>query len=321
MSLTAKIILVFVLILFVFNAYFRCFVLHPHLVFYYSVLDVCRKIKHRKDITFEKYGIDMFIGMFGKGKTLTMTHQVRKLYQQFGDRLRIVSNYELKGIPYIPLTNFNQLLNFAGVDAEEVDAVVDDLNPMWPENFDDLLESPDPSVDAGFIDPDDLAGAGDEYVGTVVCIDEISSILSNRNYANFPLELLGLLCQPRKKRVYIMCTAQRFFMVDKLFRALTSRVYDCNKIWRLAGYRIYDAWDYEQATSSTILSSIGAGCWFVRDVDYCSYSTDELVTKNKASDFISNDEAIVRKGMDASKVVNTSGVKLSRKAKRRLKTG
>ena len=64
----------------------------------------------RKWRDFNCYGIDMFIGMFGHGKTLSMTHYARQLYKRFGDTLLFVSNYKLFGIPYVPLVNFNQLL-------------------------------------------------------------------------------------------------------------------------------------------------------------------------------------------------------------------
>lgn len=309
--------ILFLIFLLIKSTYLRCFLCHPVSVLKYAAIDTYRAFRNRKNQTFDEYGIDMFIGMFGKGKTLTMTHRVRELYFKFGDKIRIVSNYELKGIPYTPLINFNQLLEFGGVSDTDVEEAVSGAEDD-PDDVYDLPELvPDQDDDEIFFNPD-VFDDSDDYIGTIVCIDEVSSILSNRKYADFPLELLGLLCQPRKKRVYIMCTAQRFFMVDKLFRSLTTNVYDCNKIWRLAGYRVFDAWEYEQATTSTLLSPIGAGCWFVEDDDYACYSTEELVTKNKASDFISNDEAAVRKGMDAAKVVNTSGVKLSRKAKRKL---
>ena len=40
-----------------------------------------------------------------------MTHRARLIYDQFGDDVRFISNYELKDIPYIPLINFNQLVD------------------------------------------------------------------------------------------------------------------------------------------------------------------------------------------------------------------
>ena len=169
--------------------------------------------------------------MFGRGKTLAMTHRANALYKRYGNTLRFISNYHLNNIPYIPLINFKQLV--------------------------DLGDENDDS----------------QYVGTVVLIDEISTVLSHRNFSNFPLEMLSMLLQQRKRHIYIMCTAQRFFMVDKIWRSITTRAIDCNKIWRFANLKVYDAWDYEQAVNSGLLKPKANEWWFVRNSDYDAYDT------------------------------------------------
>lgn len=251
-----KVFIIGFLVCFLIFPFLRCFVLNLHNVGIYSCKDAYEYIKGKKWLLFGLYGIDMYVGMFGHGKTLSMTHKARLLYEKYGDTLRFISNYELKGIPYIPLINFNQL-----VDLGEEDEC--------------------------------------KYQGTVVLIDEIENVLSHRNFAKFPLELLHMLTQQRKKRVYIMCSAQRFFMVDKLFRSITTSVYDCHKFWRFQNYKVYDAWDYENAMNPELVRRIGNVWWFVRDKDFASYDTSEMVKKGTSEDFISNEETIVRKGLDA----------------------
>ena len=130
-------------------------------------------------------------------------------------------------IPYIPLINFQQLV---------------DLGEELPEGIQ----------------------------GVVVLIDEISSVLSHRNYASFPLELVSMLCQQRKRHIYIMCTAQRFFMVDKIWRSITTNVFDCEKFWRFQHVAKYDAWEYENAMNTQLIRRVGHRWWFVRDKDYNS---------------------------------------------------
>ena len=98
-----------------------------------------------------------------------MTHRARLIYKKYGDKVRFISNYKLNDIPYIPLINFNQLVDIG----EEEDS---------------------------------------KYEGTVVLIDEVENVLSHRNFANFPLPLLHTLTQQRKKRVYVLASAQRFFI-------------------------------------------------------------------------------------------------------------
>lgn len=251
----AAIGMMFVLIALCFK-FVRCFLLNIHYVGYYTVKDIYDYIKERKWRNFCEYGIDMYVGMFGHGKTLSMTHKARLLYAQYGNSLMFISNYDLMGIPYIPLINFQQLV---------------DLGEELPEGIQ----------------------------GVVVLIDEISSVLSHRNYASFPLELVSMLCQQRKRHIYIMCTAQRFFMVDKIWRSITTNVFDCEKIWRFQHVAKYDAWEYENAMNTQLIRRVGHRWWFVRDKDYNSYDTSQMITKTSARDFISNEEAIVRKGLDA----------------------
>ena len=146
---------------------------------------------------------------------------------------------------------------------------------------------------------------------------EISSVLSHRNFSSFPLELLSMLCQQRKRKIYIMCSAQRFFMVDKIWRGITTRVVICNKLWRLVHNVYFDAWEYENATTAGVLQRLGHIWWFCRDSDYHAYDTSEMITRAAAADFISNEEAIVRKGLDSQPMFNDVGLHLNKKARKR----
>lgn len=254
----------------------NCIIHNLHNIAIYSVKDIYDYFKFKKWRNFNYFGIDMYVGMFGHGKTLSLANKATLLYKKYGDSIQFISNIKLNGIPYTPLVNFNQL------------------------------------VDLGTQDSD--------YQGTVVVIDEISSVLSHRNYSNFPLELIGLLCQQRKRHVYIMCTAQRFFMVDKIWRSITTRVIDCNKYWRLQHGEIYDAWDYENASNASMLKREDHVWWFVKASAYNAYDTAEMVDKDACSNFISNEEAIIRKGLDSGRICNDLSVnKPSRKAKKFLR--
>lgn len=242
---------------------FRLILFNLHNIGIYSVYDLINYFKFKKWEEFNLYGIDMFIGMFGKGKTLSMTHRVRLLYKKYGGNIRIISNYRLNDIPYIPLINFNQIVELGD-------------NPS------------------------------DKFVGTIVLIDEIENVLSHRNYANFPLALMHSLTQQRKLHIYIMCSAQRFFMVDKLWRSITTNVYDCNKIWRFQNCKVYDAWDLENSMNPSMIKRLANLWWFVKDSDFLAYDTSQMISKNAAEDFISNDELLARKGLDS--VANNEAV-------------
>lgn len=225
---------------------------------YYYVKDLVFNIKNHK--WKEKQfpvGISLYIGMFGSGKTLSMTHRARLIYNAFGGRVRILSNYHLEGVDYIPLINFNQIC--------------------------------------------ELENDSDDYVGTLVLIDEIEHLLSHRNFSKFPLAMISVLCQQRKCKVAILASAQRYMMVDKLFRSITTNVVDCKKIWRFVRCTYYDAWEMENAVNFDSVKIQGRVWWFVHDRDFDCYDTMALIRKESADEFISNDEAIKNKGLDLIK--------------------
>ena len=267
-----KILVFGIVFLLIISPLARCIVQNIHRIGLYTLLDIYNFIRYQKWKEFNCYGIDMFIGMFGHGKTLSMTHRARLLYQKFGDNIRFISNYKLNDIPYIPLINFNQLVDLG----EEEDS---------------------------------------KYIGTVVLIDEIENVLSHRNFANFPLPLLHMLTQQRKKKVYILCSAQRFFMVDKIFRSITTNVYDCNKHWRFQNMKLYDAWDYENGINPQLLQAQANIWWFVKNRDYDSYDTSQMIQKGDAEKFISNDEVLVRRGLDL--MVNEDAIQKPNKKRNR----
>ena len=87
----------------------RCIIFNLHNVAIYSVRDLIEYIRKRKWKDFHAYGIDMFVGMFGKGKTLSMVHRARSLYKKYGDTLVFYSNFKLEDIPYIPPVSYTHL--------------------------------------------------------------------------------------------------------------------------------------------------------------------------------------------------------------------
>lgn len=271
-----KILIICFIVGFVVSPLLRCIVFNLHRVGLYTLYDIYDYIKNKRWLEFNYYGITCFIGMFGHGKTLSMTQEAVKIYNRFGDKVRFISNYKLNYIPYIPLINFNQLVDIG----EEEDS---------------------------------------KYIGTVVLIDEIENVLSHRNFANFPLALCHTITQQRKKRVVIYCSAQRFFMIDKIWRSITTFVVDCNKYWRFQHQEYYDAWDLENAMNYKLIQRLYNSWWFVKNKDYKAYDTSEMIKKGTAEDFISNSEALVRKGLDNMSNPDAI-VNLSKKESKRRKS-
>ena len=310
-------------VLFLLFPFIRCVSLHVPSETFYMCYDLIDYLIHKKWRKFNKYGIDMFVGMFGHGKTLSMTNYARRLYEKYGDSLQFISNYKLIGIPYVPLVNFNQLLLLGREQSEyytdeEVEKgsfpafYLDDDNNIKKE-FLDVFEAYEDGQ------PDVIRVRRWKYQGYVVLIDEIEDVLSHRNYASFPLQLLNVLTQQRKKHVYIVCSAQRFFMVDKLFRAITTHVIDCRKLWRWQGLRYYDAWDYENAMNPQLVKCLRSKWWFVRNKDFNTYDTEQMIDEDMSANFISNDEKLARIGLD--NVVNDGAVQAPSRKLRKSRKG
>lgn len=251
-----KIIIFVIIVAITVSPLIRCIVRNIGNIYFYGLKDCILYFKNRE---WERvnigWGITCFIGMFGNGKSLSMCHKAQQIYDQYGDKVRFISNIHLKHIPYVELTNFNQLVLIAD-------------------------------------DPDDT------YEATVVLIDEIEALLSHRNFANFPLSLLNCLMQQRKLKIRIYCSAQRWFTVDKIWRSITTDIYDCNKFWRFQHMVKYDAWDYENSMNFSLIKPLTNIWWFVKNKDYDTYDTSQMISRKSSEDFLSNEETIVRTGLD-----------------------
>lgn len=219
-----------------------------YLVVFYGILDIYKYFKYKRWREFKRYGkIMCYCGLFGAGKTLSMTHFVKSLYEQYNNvevydfernkwvvqHIHIISNYTLHDIPYTPLVCEEQLYN---------------------------IEQPKQDI-------------------TIVLLDEISAIFNNRDYKNFTPDLLTSLLQCRHRKVMFLGTAQRFNMTDKNFRQTMETSSNCKKFWRICRVNLLDAYELENCTNPLMLKPIARQYWFVRNSDYEAYDTNEMVTK------------------------------------------
>lgn len=233
------------------NPYVRCFNFHILKSFFHIFVDTFYYFYDRKyncaDSTVGR--MYAYVGLFGKGKTLSEVHRVSSLYHRYNDkkirkngrlvtqRVYVLSNIELHSIPYIPFTNLNQLVTLTN-------QINDDEN---------------------------------EYKIIYVLIDELQNLLFCRNFkTNLSPDVLHCLTQIRKKHCSIFYTSTVFSQSDCTIRADTSYVIDCNKFWRLCGNYWYDAYDYDNALDVKEIKPVRKTCWFVRNADYSAYDTTAL---------------------------------------------
>ena len=77
-------------------------------------------------------------------------------------------------------------------------------------------------------------------------------------------------------------------------------IYGFNKLWRFQRQSVYDAWDMENATTSSVIKPLRRLCWFVRDSDYNAYDTyatvGNLVKAVKDGDMMSEEQIALQRG-------------------------
>lgn len=228
----------------------RCAVTHPVSTCYYAGKDLYHYFHDKKFNLYRTGELVAYVGLFGKGKTLSAVHKVVNAYNRYDglpvwcgrrkkivtQRIHIISNVSL-AVPYEDFQSLEQI-----VLAAEHQQEYDDKN--------------------------------DTLTITLVLGDEFSVQLNSRNFKkNIDPLFLNTLLTCRHYHISLYYTAQRFNQVDALLRQVTSYVVDCDKTWRFQGNNHFDAWEMENATNTTLLTPFHRGAWFVKDSDYNSYDT------------------------------------------------
>lgn len=160
-----------------------------------------RSMKDKKNQGVHLYGIYGYFGLPGKGKTMAMCNELKRLRKQYGDEIYIMTNF----------CYTDEDFAFTG----------------WK----DLLKP---------------------YDKPLVCAwDEVQNEFNSRDFKSFPISLLTLLTQVRKKNgIQILYTSQRWHFVDKNFRSLSFGCYECNTICGCFTYtRLFDPVDYDNLCS------------------------------------------------------------------------
>lgn len=138
-----------------------------------------------------------------------------------------------------------------------------------------------------------------EYDKPLVCAwDEVQNEFNSRDFKNFPISLLTLLTQVRKKNgIQILYTAQRWHFVDKNFRSLSFGCYECNTILgNLSFTRLYDPVDYDALCSTSeyekrrrIKPKLVESFLQTKDLRNC-YDSYKMLESAKAKDYMSREE-------------------------------
>lgn len=281
----------------------RCLALHPIKAVYNLLRDVWLYIYHREYNKVKTGDIYAYVGLFGRGKTLSLVHRLVSLYKKYDgktvyhdelkrfvkQRVVILSNVELDIPSYVHLADLRQIVSMA------------DTVKQYDEEH-------------------------NTYTVILVGIDEASVQFNSRNFRNNidPLFLGKMLCC-RHYHMSMYVSAQRYCQMDALLRQVTQYVIACNKVWRFQKNYYYDAWEVENATDTALLKPLRKSCWFVTNADYRVYNTFAVVdnlAKDCANKAMLTEEEILSYQRNTSEV-NADGIirptKKYRRSRKRLR--
>ena len=278
-----KIILIIVLIILLIIPYTRLIVLHPFNTLEYVFIDLYKYIHYKKFNKPKAGSMVAYCGHFGKGKTLSAVYDITTAYNRYNNKkwfdgskwltnnVIIISNVVLS-VPYIPLTNACQITSYM----QSLKDIDDDV-----------------------------------YRCIYIFIDEASVVLNSRSYKdNINPLLLNSLLTCRHYNTSFFYTSQKFKLVDALLRSVTQRVNQCNKYWRLACYKSYDADEVETAQKITDLKPLTKSPFFCTNKVYNYYDTlatvDNLDKTFSSADLLSTEEILER--LSPPSVVSSSVV-------------
>lgn len=276
----------------------RVIVTHPISTVRYGLIDLYKYFRFHRWYECATGTIVCYVGLFGKGKTLSAVHKVAFLYKRYNDKkiydfnrkkwvtqkIHIISNVSL-AIPYEDFVSMAQIV-----------AVADRMRAIDEQN--------------------------DTLTCTIVLGDEFSVQLNSRSFkSNIDPLFLNTLLTCRHHHISLIYTSQRFNHVDALLRQVTSYVYTCNKIWRIMVHEQYDAFDLENASDPTLIKPKRRFGWFIKDAAFNAYDTlacvGNLTKSCKEGDMLTEEQIL---DLQRNNPVNIDGiVNPSRKLKRASK--
>ena len=285
--MTWLILLAVVFVIFMFPTV-RIVLLHPIKTVYYAIKDVFLFFKYKKWRICDTGKIICYCALFGKGKTLSVVHYVCSLYEKYNNKrvydsfrkkwvtqkIHILSNVELNGIPYDKFVSLSQIVDIADRTAAE-----DEEN--------------------------------NTLTCHIVLGDEFSVQMNSRKFKeNIDALFLNALLTCRHHHISIVYDAQRFNHVDALLRQVTSYVVQCNKRWRILRTDYYDAFELENANNPRNVRPIRRTGWFVANKDFARYDTlacvKNLQKSSNSGDMMTEAEILTLQGNNAADMASVS---------------
>lgn len=99
-----------------------------HLV-WYAVKDIYKYIKGRKWKKYNNYGIYIYGGLYGGGKSLSISKYCTEVYKHY-DNVKFISNIDLHNVPFERFEYFEQLMSEPDYDGQCIIFVIDEIGSL-----------------------------------------------------------------------------------------------------------------------------------------------------------------------------------------------
>lgn len=186
-----------------------------------SVSTIYADIKHKPDSDeFIYNGSQMFHGMQGEGKTVSMYKYGMDLYSKFTKSV-IVTNLHLNNLSPIHVNDVSDLRN---LHLYEPDYWKDKY--IYVSTFDDVMKA--------------LKMARNDIYGVIFMIDEIHTYFHSHDSKALPMWVAQVFSQQRKQRLVILGTVQDWQDLIKIIRSQAKNLILCHKISYFITHTVVD---------------------------------------------------------------------------------
>lgn len=256
----------------------RLIFLHPFKTVYNGVKDLYFYFRHKQYNYYDAGVLNCYCAHFGGGKTLSIVHYVTSLFLHFNNKkvwdrgrkmfvtqkIHIISNVDLKSVPYEPLVSLSQVVACA-YNNKKID---DEMNTRTV---------------------------------VLVLLDEASVQLNSRSFkTNIDPIFLNTLLTSRHYHISFLYSSQKFKLTDALMRSVTQSCINCNKVWRFMVQDVFDADEMEYASDPTMVRPRRRTGFFITDKDFSAYDTlacvDKLKKNIEEGDMMSESEILAMRG-------------------------
>ena len=230
-------------------------------------------------------GLVLFVGMQGKGKTLSAVNYAYNLLRNF-PKAKLCTNLMLKDYPIVTFDDWLQEFD------EELYNEYMILNEKRKDQFQNEYFKLYLKTNRvfPFNNQDDLQNYRNGEQGMIFLIDEIQLYFNSLESKNINMDVMVTISQQRKQRIHIIGTSQVFGRMAKPLREQFNIVVACDKYFNfLQCNKIVNRDDIQESTDDMhVEGKVMRKCWFIHSPRYYNrYDTYYTISRTK---FVSNEQ-------------------------------